>query len=148
FRGLVSVRTALASSLNVPAVRTLGLVGADAMVQQLQSLGFAGLVEAGDFYGPSLALGSADVTLWEMVGAYRALAAGGVWSPLRMTPGETPLESRRVYSEEGAFLVSSILSDRDSRSVTFGLENPLATRFWTAVKTGTSKEMRDNWAVG
>jgi penicillin-binding protein 1C len=148
FRGLVSVRTALAGSLNVPAVRTLGLVGAESMVQQLRRLGFAGVVEAGDFYGPSLALGSADVSLWEMVGAYRALATGGVWSPLRMTAGEPPRESRRVYSERAAFQVSSILSDRDGRSVTFGLESPLATRFWTAVKTGTSKEMRDNWAVG
>ena len=147
FRGLVSVRTALASSLNVPAVRALQLVGAEAMVQQLRQLGFVGLVEAGDFYGPSLALGSADVSLWEMVGAYRALATGGVWSPLRMTAHGSS-ESRRVYSEAAAFLVSSILADRDSRSVTFGLENPLATPFWTAVKTGTSKEMRDNWAVG
>jgi len=148
FRGLVSVRTALAGSLNVPAVRTLGLVGAEPMVQQLRRLGFADVVEAGDFYGPSLALGSADVSLWEMVAAYRALARGGVWSRLHLRPGEAPGESRRVYSEEAAFLVSSILADRDSRSVTFGLENPLATRFWTAVKTGTSKEMRDNWAVG
>jgi penicillin-binding protein 1C len=148
FRGLVSVRTALAGSLNVPAVRALGVVGAESMVQQLRRLGFAGVVEAGDFYGPSLALGSADVSLWEMVGAYRALATGGVWSPLRMTAAETAGKSRRVYSEKAAFQVSSILSDRDSRSVTFGLENPLATRFWTAVKTGTSKEMRDNWAVG
>ncbi len=148
FRGLVSVRTALAGSLNVPAVRTLGLVGAESMVQQLRRLGFAGVVEAGDFYGPSLALGSADVSLWEMVGAYRALATGGVWSPLRMTAGETAGENRRVYSERAAFQVSNILADRESRSVTFGLENPLATRFWTAVKTGTSKEMRDNWAVG
>jgi penicillin-binding protein 1C len=105
-------------------------------------------VEAGDFYGPSLALGSADVSLWEMVGAYRALATGGVWSSLRLTPGESPGESRRVYSTLAAFQVSGILSDRESRSVTFGLENPLATRFWSAVKTGTSKEMRDNWAVG
>ena len=148
FRGLVSVRTALAGSLNVPAVRTLGLVGSESMVQQLRRLGFAGVVEAGDFYGPSLALGSADVSLWEMVGAYRALATGGVWSPLRMTAGDAAEESRRVYSERAVFQVSSILSDRESRGVTFGLENPLATRFWTAVKTGTSKEMRDNWAVG
>jgi penicillin-binding protein 1C len=148
FRGLVSVRTALAASLNVPAVRALGLVGAEAMVQQLRSLGFASVVEAGDFYGPSLALGSADVSLWEMVGAYRALANGGVIGPLRLSAGEPGGEMRRVYSAETAFLISSILADRDSRSVTFGLENLLATRFWTAVKTGTSKEMRDNWAIG
>src|SRR5262249_47554968 len=98
FRGLVSARTALAGSLNVPAVRTLGLVGAEAMVQQLRRLGFAGLMEAGEFYGPSLALGSADVSLWEMVGAYRALATGGIWSPLRLTAAESPGHSARVYS--------------------------------------------------
>ncbi|HEX9418201.1 MAG TPA: penicillin-binding transpeptidase domain-containing protein, partial [Methylomirabilota bacterium] len=149
FRGFVSARTALAGSLNVPAVRTLGLVGADAMVGQLRRFGFAGVTEGGEYYGPSLALGSADVSLWEMVGAYRALATGGVWSPLSLRPGEgTPKDGRRVLSEGAVFLVSSILSDRESRGVTFGLENPLSTRFWTAVKTGTSKEMRDNWAVG
>jgi penicillin-binding protein 1C len=148
FRGLVSVRTALAASLNVPAVRALGLIGTESMVDRLRRLGFAGVVDAGDFYGPSLALGSADVSLWELVGAYRALARGGVVTSLRMTDGEDPGERRRVYSEEAQFLVSSILADRDGRSVTFGLENPLATRFWAAVKTGTSKEMRDNWAVG
>jgi penicillin-binding protein 1C len=53
-----------------------------------------------------------------------------------------------VFSREAVFLVSDILSDRGARSLTFGLENPLATRFWAAVKTGTSKEMRDNWCIG
>ena len=59
-----------------------------------------------------------------------------------------PPQRRRVFSQEAAFLISDILSDRDARSITFGLENPLATRFWTAVKTGTSKDMRDNWCIG
>jgi penicillin-binding protein 1C len=149
FRGLVPVRTALASSLNVPAVRTLGLLGADVFVHQLRRLGFAGLTESGDFYGPALALGSADVSLWELVQAYRALANGGVWAPLTLTPGPAAgAAPRRVYSEAAAFLVSDILAGREGRSATFGLENALATRFWTAVKTGTSKEMRDNWCVG
>jgi len=148
FRGLVSVRTALASSLNVPAVRALDLLGAEAAVDRLRRLGLDGLTEAGDFYGPSLALGSADVSLWELAGAYRALARGGLWSPLRMTPREAAPPGRRVYSEAAAHLVSHVLADREGRSATFGLENPLATRFWTAVKTGTSKEMRDNWCVG
>jgi penicillin-binding protein 1C len=149
FRGLVSVRTALASSLNIPAVRTLELVGAEAFVQQIRGLGLEGAIESGDYYGPSLALGSVDASLWELVHAYRTLAKGGVWTPLRLTPGEPNAHaSRRIYSEATAFLLSHILSDRDSRSVTFGLENPLATRFWSAVKTGTSKEMRDNWCIG
>ncbi len=149
FRGLVTVRTALGGSLNVPAVRTLDLVGVETFVERLRRLGFAGLTESGDYYGPSLALGSADVSLWELVNAYRTLANGGIWSPLRMTPEEGEVSARRrLYTEQSAFLVSNILADRESRSVTFGLENPLATRFWSAVKTGTSKDMRDNWCVG
>ncbi len=149
FQGLVSVRTALASSLNVPAVRTLQLLGEEAFARKLRDLGFEGLVESGEFYGPSLALGSAEVSLWELVNAYRTLANGGVMTPLRMrVDGRAPAPGRRLYSPEAAFLISSILADRESRSVTFGLENPLATPFWSAVKTGTSKDMRDNWCVG
>jgi penicillin-binding protein 1C len=143
------VRTALAGSLNVPAVRMLGLVGPEAFVLQLRRLGFGSLDEDGDFYGPALALGSADVSLWDLVNAYRALANGGVLSPLRLTREDAATaEPRRVYSVEAAFLVAHVLADRESRSVTFGLDNPLATRFWTAVKTGTSRDMRDNWCVG
>jgi penicillin-binding protein 1C len=147
FHGLVSARTALASSLNVPAVRTLELLGGDAFVAQLRALGFSGLIENGDYYGPALALGSAEVTLWELVDAYRSLADGGEWSPLHATFGDTG-DRRRVYSPQAAFLVADILSDRGARSVTFGLESLLSTPFWTAVKTGTSKDMRDNWCVG
>jgi penicillin-binding protein 1C len=149
FRGLVTVRTALAGSVNVPAVRTLDLVGLEIFVAQLRRLGFEGLTESGEYYGPSLALGSADVSLWELVNAYRTLANGGIWSPIRLAPEarQAPVH-RRLYSTATAFLVSDILADRESRSLTFGLENPLATPFWSAVKTGTSKEMRDNWCVG
>jgi penicillin-binding protein 1C len=147
FRGPVSARTALAASLNVPAVRVLELLGSETFVRELRQLG-VGLDQSGDWYGPALALGSADVTLWEMVGAYRALANGGVWRPLRLTPGGSDPDARRVISEETAFVVGHVLADRESRSATFGLENVLATPFWTAVKTGTSKDMRDNWCVG
>jgi hypothetical protein len=150
FRGRVTARTALAASLNVPAVRVLGLVGGEPFAERLRQLGLGGLDEAADFYGPALALGAAEVSLWELVGAYRALARGGVWGPLTLLPRETAARppERRVYPEPVAFLVGDILAGRESRSATFGLENALATRFWTAVKTGTSKEMRDNWCVG
>jgi penicillin-binding protein 1C len=147
FRGLVTTRIALASSLNVPAVRVLGLVGAGPFVTQLRQLGLA-LHEAGDYYGPSLALGSADVTLWELANAYRALANGGHWMPARVTTERASAVAEVVYSPEAAFLISQILSDREARAATFGLENPLGTPYWAAVKTGTSKDMRDNWCVG
>jgi len=112
-------------------------------------MGVKGLNESGDFYGPSLALGSADVTLWELANAYRTFARGGEWSKPRLTlESKMASPSKRIFSKEAAFLISDILSDREARSLTFGFENPLATRFWTAVKTGTSKDMRDNWCIG
>ena len=147
FHGLVTARTALASSLNVPAVKTLNLVGVGSLVDTLGRFGFQGL-RSPDFYGPSLALGSADVTLWDLVNAYRTLANGGMWCSLRLVFEEGTVEQRRVLSPAAAFLVSDILSDRESRSRTFSLESALSTRFWSAVKTGTSKDMRDNWCVG
>jgi penicillin-binding protein 1C len=148
FRGLISMRTALASSLNVPAVRTTDMVGVEVFADRLRRLGFSGLVEEGDYYGAALALGSADVTLWQLVNAYRTLANGGKYSDLRLTNDTNTQKSNQVYSPEASFIISDILSDRASRSTTFGLENSLATRYWSAVKTGTSKDMRDNWCVG
>ena len=149
FKGLVTSRIALASSLNVPAVKTLSLVGVEPFLNKLRQLGIQGLNESGDFYGPSLALGSADVSLWELTNAYRALANEGVWSALRLILEQNPSSRKKgVFSKGASFLVSDILSDREARSITFGLENSLATRFWTAAKTGTSKDMRDNWCIG
>jgi penicillin-binding protein 1C len=147
FRGFIPVRIALASSLNIPAVRTLNLVGVNAFTAKLREFGFSSLRDS-EYYGPSLALGTADITLWELVNAYRTLANNGIWSKLRMLPHEKSGIHRRVLSREAAFIISSILSDREARSATFSLESPLSTRFWAAAKTGTSKDMRDNWCVG
>ncbi len=149
-RGQVTVRIALASSLNIPAVRAAEMLGVDAFVRTLRDLGIDKLSDSGAFYGPSLALGSADVSLWELVNAYRTLANNGNRSRLYLRYPKEGLNMapQRVFSPETAFLISDILSDREARSLTFGLENVLATRFRTAVKTGTSKDMRDNWCVG
>jgi len=149
FRGVITSRIALASSLNVPAVRTLSLVGIESFLNKLRQMGIKGLEESGDFYGPSLALGSADISLWELTNGYRTLANEGIWNELRLIPDEPKsIQKKRIYSKEATFLISDILSDREARSLTFDLENPLSTRFWTAVKTGTSKDMRDNWCIG
>jgi penicillin-binding protein 1C len=150
FRGPVSVRTALAGSLNVPAVRVLQLVGPEAFHRQLASLGYADLVDDPEHYGYSLALGTADVTLLQQVNAYRALANGGETAPLvyAFEPRTAAPARRRVVDPRAAWLVGDVLADRVARAGTFGLESPLATRAWTAVKTGTSKDMRDNWCIG
>lgn len=145
-RGPVSVRTALSSSLNIPAVRTQLLVGTESFAERLRRVGFD-LRRPAEFYGFSLALGTADVSLQELVNAYRTLAQDGLWSELRLTPGGTS-KARRVMERTAAHIVADILADRSARSITFGFDSPLTTRFWSAVKTGTSKDMRDNWCVG
>lgn len=148
FRGSVSVRTALASSLNVPAVRTLELMGLDRFHQTLRNLDFDTLTEPADYYGASLALGGAEVTLMALTNAYRALANGGVQGPTRTSMSVGTAPARRVFGAAASFIVTDILADRSARATTFGLENPLATRVWSAAKTGTSKDMRDNWCIG
>lgn len=147
FRGLVPARVALASSLNVPAVRVAGLVGVGRFVERLAALGFDELRRP-DYYGESVALGSADVTLAELVNAYRTLVNAGEWTPLRVSAAPGVSLPRPVVSREAAFLVLEILADRSHRSATFGFESPLSTPFFAAVKTGTSKDMRDNWCIG
>jgi len=148
FKGAVSLRTALASSLNIPAVRTLILTGIDAFHSRLKSLSYTSLTESAGFYGYSLALGSAEVSLIEQVNAYRTLANGGKWSAPRFRIQDSSDKPKKIMQPEAAFIVADILADRSARSVTFGLDNALATTYWSAVKTGTSKDMRDNWCIG
>ena len=165
FKGWVSARTALGASLNVPAVRTLVMVSPDAFHKQIKAVGLP-LKESGDFYGYSLALGSAEVSLLSLVNSYRTLSNGGGYSPVSFLPSaRTEVSSLATRVRAGknsdaragtppaidpraAFIVTDILADPLARARTFGTDSLLATRFWTAVKTGTSKDMRDNWAIG
>ena len=151
FKGAVSVRSALAASLNVPAVRTLQLVGLERFRQTLQAFGMSSVRHDGEYYGYGLALGGGDTSLLALTNAYRTLANGGVWSPAHLQiergAGDGG-DAVRVLSVEASFIVSDILADSAARASTFGLASPLSTRSWAAVKTGTSKGMRDNWAIG
>ena len=147
FKGLVSLRTALASSLNIPAVRTLVTVTPERLFQRLQALGF-NLRESGDYYGYSLALGSADVSLLALTNAYRALAAGGRYQPVRTVLASPVARPVPAVDPGTAWIIGDILSDPSARARTFGMDSVLSTRSWSAVKTGTSKDMRDNWCIG
>jgi len=148
FQGQVTVRTALASSLNVPAVRTLLMLGGDVFVERLRDLGMTSILKDPDYYGYAIALGSVDISLSELVNAYRTLANAGKWSELTLVSRGQSTKTRQVMDGKGTFIISAIIADREARNTTFGMENVLATRFWTAVKTGTSKDMRDNWCIG
>lgn len=180
FRGWVSVRTALGSSLNIPAVRVLTMVGVESFWGLLKRLGLP-LNQEPEFYGYSLALGSADIDLLSLTNAYRALANQGLYSPVQWFVQNPPStesgsttahenhaqtappsvwssqhvkeqgsnhQSIRVLGEPAAWIIAHILADRHARAITFGLDSALSTPFWSAVKTGTSKDMRDNWTVG
>jgi len=173
FKGPVTVRTALGASLNVPAVRALTIVGVDRFLRTLRELGMNSLTHDADHYGFGLALGGAETSLLTLSNAYRSLAQQGQWSPVRYSPEATattaanaksgamlkvaanaenkatkPDAPLTVFSPQTAFILADILSDPAARAITFGLSSPLSARTWAAVKTGTSKGMRDNWAVG
>ena len=152
FKGYISSRTALGASLNVPAVRTLVMVSPDAFAKQLRRAGLP-LKEGGDYYGYSLALGSSEVSLLNLTNAYRTLANGGRFSSVSAVNAvsstlQTKADFKAAIDPRAAFIVTDILADPLARARTFGTDSVLATRFWTAVKTGTSKDMRDNWAIG
>lgn len=130
FRGLVGVGDALGSSMNVPAVRALGLVGEPRVLEKMRAAGFTHLKDD-DYYGPSLALGAVDVTLWELAQAYRRFAVE-----------DSP------FSAETRGSIFNILAAPEHRRFTFGMDGILSLPFAAAVKTGTSKDMRDNWCIG
>lgn len=148
FKGPVTLRSALGSSLNVPAVRTLSLVGFDAFRDRLRAVGLETIDQPGAYYGFALALGSPEVTLLQLTNAYRSLANGGRFGPVRWTVDSPPAPRQRAMDEGAAFIVADILADPGARATTFGLDNSLVMPFWSAVKTGTSKDMRDNWCIG
>ncbi|MGI9026825.1 MAG: penicillin-binding protein 1C, partial [Burkholderiaceae bacterium] len=132
-------------------VRTIVMVTPERFHQRLRALGFTTLRESGDYYGYALALGSAEVTLAQLTNAYRAIANRGATSAIAFVP--RPATATRalaspVMGAGASTIVADILADRNARAATFGMESVLASRIWSAVKTGTSKDMRDNWCIG
>lgn len=147
FKGWVSARSALGASLNIPAVRVGTLLGPDALFERFNAFGLALPHNAG-WYGQALALGGADVSLLALTNAYRALANGGLVSAPVLRGDAAAAPKRRVADAAAVRLVTDILADDSARAMTFGLNSALATRGFAAVKTGTSKDLRDNWCIG
>lgn len=148
FHGWVRLRTALASSYNVPAVWMAHAVGPGAVLARLRALGFEGLTRPVEWYGLGIALGNGEVRLLALANAYRALANAGAWRPVRWhtdAPSSPPV---RVMPAPIARLLTDILADGTARAPAFGLGGPLHTAYPAAVKTGTSTDFTDNWTVG
>ncbi len=158
FHGPISVRTALASSFNVPAVRTLNRIGVDAFLELAHRVGLRTL-DATEAYGLALTLGGGEVTLLDLTAAYGAIANEGrlvePFAIARVRDGAGRLlyehragQSAQVLSAQHAYLLADILSDPVARVPGFGRFSALDTPSGAAVKTGTSAGFRDNWTVG
>jgi len=164
YSGPVHMRFALGSSLNVPAVKMLAQIGIQDMLKVAYNLGistFAPTTENINRFGLSLTLGGGEVIPLEMAASYTAFANGGKkMEPVAITKvvdreGKTLFENnknkspRSVLSEEVAFIISHMLFDNNARLLTFG-ENSLLNIGGRAisVKTGTTDDRKDNWAVG
>lgn len=166
FHGPVLLRSALANSYNVPAVKTLQFVGIydnpstpeeDGMIAMARRLGITTLTRPD--YGLSLTLGGGEVSLLELTGAYAVMANGGLKKPLvsiskildhngAVIFEYQPPVGEQVIRVEHAYLMSSILSDNAARTPAFGANSVLALPFPAAVKTGTTNDFRDNWTIG
>jgi membrane peptidoglycan carboxypeptidase len=166
FHGPVTVRTALANSYNIPAVKALQFVGIyddpatsqkEGLIEFARRLGITSL--DGDQYGLALTLGGGDVTLLEMTRAFGVFANQGNLQPSIAILKITDYQGKVLYEQkaqagsqmirpEHAFLISSILSDNAARSPAFGSNSVLNLPFQAAVKTGTTNDYRDNWTIG
>ena len=148
--GPLRVREALGNSLNIPAVRAIQFVGVDKFLNCLHALDVRSLQQHPDYYGDGLALGNGEITLLELVRAYSVLAWQGIYRPLSVLMDEEPPQHdvRRIFSAETASLIGNILSDPAARRLEFGNGSLLRFPVQTAVKTGTSSDYRDAWAVG
>jgi penicillin-binding protein 1C len=157
FRGPVRLREALANSLNVPAVRVTSELGPEAVLERLRDFGFGSLTADAEHYGVGLALGDGEVTLYELTRAYMILARNGsiisikelsTTETLRHGEGQKEGAKGNVSNPESIYLITDILRDPYARSTEFGIDSVIRMPFPCAVKTGTSRNYRDNWAVG
>ncbi len=158
FHGPVLLRQALASSLNIPAVKVLQHIGVDALAAQATRMGITTLTDS-ERFGLALTLGGGEVRLLELTAAYAAFANGG--------HRVDPIAIRRIEDAEGnvirawtsgvgapvlspqvAYLITDILSDDGARMITFGTYSVLRLSRPAAVKTGTTTDWRDNWTIG
>lgn len=146
--GRVSLRYALANSLNIPAVRTAQAVGVPAIIDLLQRLGFTTFDKSADYYGPAIVLGDGAVRLFDMVQGYASLARHGEFMPLRVLEDAPSPDPVSVLPAPVASLLANILSDPDARSAEFGADSVLDLPLPTAVKTGTSSDYHDIWTLG
>jgi penicillin-binding protein 1C len=146
--GPVRYRTALASSLNIPAVKVLVAAGGPAALhERLRECGLTTLNRSPEIYGLGLTLGNCEARLLEMTNAYASLARLGEFRPWRVLTASSS-SARRYSRPELVWQIADILSDNSARTLAFGMNSALRFDYPVACKTGTSTDFRDNWTVG
>jgi membrane peptidoglycan carboxypeptidase len=159
FHGPVTVRSSLANSYNIPAVKLLDALGVDRMLEGARAMGLNSLSRDTSWYGLSLTLGGGEVTLLDLTTSFHTIANNGQYIPPqsilyttgapegRDLGGSRP-DPVQVISPQAAYLVTDILSDNEARVPAFGENNPLRLSRPAAAKTGTTTDFRDNWTEG
>ena len=158
FHGLLPLRSTLAMSLNIPAVKILYLAGIDGTIDLAHRMGITTLNDRSR-YGLSLVLGGGEVKLLDMASAFSVFANDGIRNPAQSIISiidsigkiyqQEELNPQRVLDEQVARKINSILSDNSARAPVFGSNSPLILKGKTvAAKTGTTSEFRDAWTIG
>ena len=148
FVGPISLRDALAQSINIPAVKVLYIAGVANVIQQARKMGITSLTQNQNHYGLSLVLGGADITPLEMAQAYSVFANEGTLVPYIWQYGEEKAE-KQVLERHVTQDITDILFDDDARAPVFGRGSAMyITNPPVAVKTGTTNNARDIWIVG
>jgi 1A family penicillin-binding protein len=159
YRGNITLRSSLAQSRNIPAVKVLASYGVDKMVEMGRAMGITSWDDPGKF-GLSLTLGGGAVTGLELSQVYSTLAAGGKRPntlPIisvkdykgKLLEKNSPIQ-KQILDPKTAFMLTDILRDNKARAPEFGLNSYLVIKNHpeVAVKTGTSNDLRDNWTAG
>ncbi len=148
FRGIITGRVALGSSVNVPAVKLLRDLGLDRLEAELRAHRIV-LAHPAEEYGLSMALGTGEISLLDLTRAYASFARGGRTLNATFTePAKPQTGGAQVVDEVSAFLVTDVLADNEARASSFGRSSVLKFPYPVAAKTGTSQDFHDNWVVG
>ncbi|MFA5742430.1 MAG: PBP1A family penicillin-binding protein [Candidatus Paceibacterota bacterium] len=160
FRGPITLRNALAQSLNIPALKVLrDMAGLDDSIALAKSMGISTLNEPSSFYGLPLVLGAGDVKLIDMVSGYSVFANGGYRIPasaiLKIEDADKNVlyennpTPKKVLEKNVCDLMTDILSDNNARAPIFGYHSNLYfENYKVSVKTGTTQENKDGWTIG
>ncbi|MEK7517729.1 MAG: transglycosylase domain-containing protein [Patescibacteria group bacterium] len=163
WHGVVQMRYALGSSINIPAIKMLKLNGVQTMIATASAMGITSFNER-DRYGLSLTLGGGEVTMLDMAQSYGVFANQGyrinLHPILKITDSSgkvleeykaplSPIFGKKILPEGVAFIISDILADNNARAMAFGRSSALRIPNQTvSVKTGTTDDFRDNWTIG